>query len=79
VTWDHDGFQRLAVWAREEVPTFDDPLLRGALARCAHRCEGLGTLDRALNRELWPLGYVALIETAPGEDPVANVVIAASR
>jgi len=79
VPWDHDGCQRLAIWAREEVPTFDDPILRGALARCAHTCHSLGVLDRALNRELWPLGYVALIEAAATDDPMAHVVIAGSR
>jgi hypothetical protein len=77
--WDHDGFQRLEIWAREEVPTFDDPILRGALGRCAHLSESLGTLDRALNRELWPLGYVALIETAATDDSIAHVVIAGGR
>lgn len=77
--WDHDGYQRLAIWARDEVPTFDDALLRSALARCAHVNESLGVLDRALNRELWPLGYVALIEAVTTDDSVAHVVIAGNR
>ena len=79
VPWDHDGYERLAIWARDEVPTFDDPILRGALARCAHVNESLGVLDRALNRELWPLGYVALIEAVTNDDSVAHVVIAGNR
>ena len=79
VPWDHDGCQRLTIWAREEVPTFDDSILRGVLARCAHVCLSLRYLDRALNRELWPLGYVALIEAASKDDPVAHVVIAGNR
>lgn len=79
VPWHHDGCQRLAIWAQEEVPTFDDSILRGALARCAVRNERLGTLDRALNRELWPLGYVALIDAVATDDSVAHIVISGSR
>ena len=77
--WEHDGCERLSIWAREEVPTFDDPILRGALGRCAHLFESLGALNRVLNRELWPLGYVALIETITPDDSTAHVVIAGSR
>jgi len=55
------------------------PHPEGALGRCAHLSESLGTLDRALNRELWPLGYVALIETAATDDSIAHVVIAGGR
>lgn len=79
VPWDHDGYERLAIWAREEVPRFDDSILRGALGRCAHLCESLGALDRALNRELWPLGYVALIEAVTTDESIAHVVIAGNR
>jgi hypothetical protein len=77
--WNHDGFEQLSIWARGEVPRFDDPILRGALGRCARLCESLGALDRALNREPWPLGYVALIEAAAAEESIAHVVIAGSR
>jgi hypothetical protein len=79
VPWDHDGFQRLAIWAKGDIPVFDDSMIRGALARCAHACEQLNALDRALNRELWPLGYVASIETTARDGYTADVVISGSR
>lgn len=77
--WDHDGYERLALWAGADVPTFDDPMIKGALARCAHTCERLQTLDRAVNRELWPLGYVGRIEAAETDGSTANVMILNGR
>jgi hypothetical protein len=63
VPWYHDGCQGLSVRARADVPTFDDSMIRGALVRGALACKRIDCLDRALNRELWPLGYVAYLET----------------
>ena len=77
--WDHDGCRQLAVWARGEVPTFDESILRGAFARCAHGCHSLAKLDRTLNRELWSLGYAAHVEGPSADDPVARVVIVGTR
>ncbi len=79
VSWDHDGYQRLAIWAKGDIPLFDESMIRGALARCAHVCERLNTLDRALNRELWPLGYAASIEARPRDVSIADVVITGGR
>ena len=37
--WEYDGCERLFLWAREEVPTLDDPILRRGFGRCAHLFE----------------------------------------
>jgi hypothetical protein len=79
VPWDHDGYRRLTIWAKGDIPFFDDSMIRGALSRCAHACEGLNALDRALNRELWPLGYAASIEATTSDESTADVVITGSR
>jgi hypothetical protein len=79
VPWAHDGHQRLAIWADGDVPRFDDPMIRSALTRCAHISERLKTLERSLNRELWPLGYAASIEAAVREGTTADIVITGTR
>jgi hypothetical protein len=39
VPWYHDGCHGLAVQAGENVPSFDDQMIRGALARGALSCK----------------------------------------
>jgi hypothetical protein len=79
VPWYHDGCKALAVRARAEVPPFDDSMIRGALMRGALACERLAILDRIINRELWPLGYVAHLERSVADGSVVLVEIAAGR
>jgi hypothetical protein len=79
VPWYHDGCHGLAVQARSEVPTFDDSMIRSALVRGALACDRFDALDRALNRELWPLGYVAYLERSVTDRAVIQVEIAAGR
>jgi hypothetical protein len=79
VPWFHDGCSGLALRARADVPRFDDTMIRSALLRGVEACERLAALDRAINRELWPLGYVAFLERSVGDDAVVLVEIAAGR
>lgn len=79
VPWYHDGFRGLSVRARADVPSFDDSMIRGALVRATLACERIVTLDRALNRELWPLGYVAHLEPDVADRAVVQVEIAVGR
>jgi hypothetical protein len=79
VPWYHDGCQGLTVQAGADVPSFDDSMIRGALVRSALSCVQFDALDRALNRELWPLGYVAHLERGDADKAVIHVEIAASR
>jgi hypothetical protein len=79
VPWLHDGCSRLTIRARADVPAFDDPMIRGALVRGATSCERLAALDRAINRELWQLGYVANLERSAADCSVVQVEIAAGR
>jgi hypothetical protein len=67
------------VQAGENVPTFDDQMIRGALARGALACKKIEGLDRALNRELWPLGYVARLEIDQPDRPSVLVETAVDR
>jgi hypothetical protein len=79
VPWFHDGCSGLTIRARADVPSFDDSMIHGALLRGAASCERLTTLDRAINRELWPLGYVAHLERGVADGGVVLVEVAAGR
>ena len=79
VPWLHDGCSGRSIRARSEVPSFDDALIRGALKRVAVGCERLAVLDRAINRELWSLGYVAHLERSVNDGTVVQVEIASGR
>jgi hypothetical protein len=79
VPWFHDGCTGLAVRAQADVPPFDDLMIHSALLRGAAGCERLAALDRVINRELWPLGYVAYIERNVGDGGIVLVEIAAGR
>jgi len=77
--WAHGGFKRLAVTIGPDVPAFDDSMIRGALVRAAIACERTEALDRALNRELWPLGYVARVEQSVLDRTVLEIEITTGR
>jgi hypothetical protein len=63
VQWNRDGCDDFVVLAREGVPAFDDGMIRSALLRGSLVCENLDGLGRAVNRELWAIGYVASVHS----------------
>jgi hypothetical protein len=79
VSWIHDGCRTLSIHARQDVPSFDDSMIRSALVRGALACRRLAILDRTVNRELWALGYVARIERDLTDRSVVTVEIASGR
>jgi hypothetical protein len=76
IHWAFDGRHGLLVRLRSDIPSHDDLMIRSALIRSTARCERLGALDRAINRELWPLGYVAQVDPAVGRGAPVVVDIA---
>ena len=79
VPWHQAGPQGLSVRVGSDVPSFDDPMIRSALIRGALACNRIEVLDRALSRELWPLGYVARLETGGAGPSIVFVEIANNR
>jgi hypothetical protein len=79
VPWIHDGCRTLAIHALDEVPSFDDSMIRAALIRGAMACKQLAQLDRTINRELWALGYLARLERNDSDRSVVTVEIASGR
>ena len=79
VPWYHNGCSGLTVHAGTDVPSFDDPMIRVALVRGALACRRIGDLERALNRELWPLGYVARLECNLTDRSLLHVEVVSGR
>lgn len=79
VPWYHDGYQGLSVRVGADVPSFDDPMITSALIRGVLACQRTEGLDRAFSRELWPLGYVARLETGETGCSIVLVEIAGNR
>jgi hypothetical protein len=79
VPWYHNGCRGLSVTAGLDVPSLDDSMIRQALVRGAQTCDSLNALDRALNRELWPLGYIARLEPNMTDGSMVIVEIASGR
>jgi hypothetical protein len=79
VPWYQGGCRGLTVHAGTGVPSFDDPMIRVALVRGALACGQIDNLERALNRELWALGYVARLEHNLADRSVVLVEIASGR
>lgn len=50
-------------------------MVRAALIRGAISCRTLVQLERALNRELWQIGYVARLRINPGPRGVVVVEV----
>jgi hypothetical protein len=65
VQWNRDCCHGFDVQAHEDVPAFDDGMIRRALLRGSLGCENVGGLSLALNRQLWLIGYVARIQSDP--------------
>jgi hypothetical protein len=61
VPWNQDGCHGFDVQVCEDVPTFDEGIIRRALLRSSLACEDVAGLSRTINRELWGIGYVALV------------------
>jgi hypothetical protein len=76
VPWNQDGCHNFAVQACEDVPTFDDSMIRGALTRGSILCESVDGLSRAINRQLWAIGYVARVQSNPAD---RSVLVAVSK
>ena len=79
VPWYQNGCRGLTVHAGTDVPSYDDPMIRVALVRGALACSRIGDLERALNRELWALVYVARLERNLTDRSVVQVEIASGR
>ena len=77
--WYHDGCRLLTILAQGDVPAFDDSMLRAAIVRGAMGCDRLDALDRAINRELWALGYLARLARDTSDRSVVLVEIADGR
>lgn len=65
VQWNQDGRHGFDVQACEDVPAFDDGMIRGALIRGSLVCEKVDGLSPAINRQLWAIGYVARVQSDP--------------
>ena len=79
VPWYTDGYHGLSVQASADVPPVADQMIRRALVRGALAWRCVDGLDRALNRELWSLGYVARLEAGGIGRGTVLVKIEASR
>ena len=74
VAWNQDGCHGFDVEARGDVPTFDDDMIRSALRSGSVGCENVDGLSRAINRQLWAIGYAARVESDPAERLVVGEV-----
>lgn len=66
-----DGCAGFDVRVREDVPAFDEGMIRRALLRSSLACENIDGLSHAINRQLWQIGYVAEVWS----DPVDRSVV----
>ena len=71
IQWSHDGCPGFDVQVREDVPTFDEGMIRRALLRGSVAWEDVDGLSHAINRQLWQIGYVAEVWS----DPVDRSVV----
>jgi hypothetical protein len=77
VQWNRDGCQGFAVRACDDVPAFDEGMIRRALLRGSLGCDSLESLGRSINRELWAIGYVARVRSDPASRSVVVEVFSA--
>jgi hypothetical protein len=70
VQWNQDGRHRFDVHACEDVPKFDDGMIRRALLRGSFFCQTVAGLSHAINRQLFEIGYVATVQTDPVDDSI---------
>ncbi len=77
VPWFREGFRGLSVRAHADVPAADDPVILGARVRGVLGCTRTRDLDRILNVQLLPLGYVALLQWSTTSREILVVVTVA--
>jgi hypothetical protein len=65
VQWSHDGCPGFDVQVHEDVPALDEGMIRRALLRGSLVCGRVDGLSLALNRQLWQIGYVAVVRSDP--------------
>jgi hypothetical protein len=73
VQWNRDGCLGFDIRANEDVPVFDDGMIRRALLRGSLLSENVRSLTTAINRQLWEIGYVARVRVQ--SDPADRSVI----
>jgi hypothetical protein len=78
VQWNRDGRHGLDVRVREDVPVFDEGMIRRALLRGALVCTDVDGLSLAINHQLWLIGYVARVQ-ADAVDRSVVVEVSKSR
>ena len=76
IQWNQDGYHCFDVHACEDVPAFDDGMIRRALLRSSLLCARVDGLSPAINRQLWGIGYVATVRPDPF---VRSVVVEVSK
>lgn len=69
----------LALRARGDLPSYDEAMVRVALVRGAASCDRVSDLERAINRQLWPLGYVVRLERSAMDAATIAVEISTGR
>lgn len=70
VPWSQDGLKGIAVEVAGDVPPNDHGMIRRALIRGSLACEDVGGLSRAMNRQLWAIGYFARVKLDPKDGSV---------
>ena len=71
IQWHRDCCHGFDVQVREDVPAFDDGMIRRALLRGSLVSQDVDGLSHAITRQLWLIGYKARVES----DPVAGSVV----
>jgi hypothetical protein len=71
IQWHRDCCHGFDVQVREDVPVFDEGMIRRALLRGSLVSEDVDGLSHAITRQLWLIGYKARIQS----DPVAGSVV----
>jgi len=77
VGWSHDGCCHLFdVYACDDVPTFDEGMIRRALLRGSLACKKMEGLGQTINRQLWEIGYMATLRSDPVD---SSIVVEVSK
>ena len=71
IQWHRDCCHGFDVQVREDVPVFDEGMIRRALLRGSLVSDDVDGLSHAVTRQLWLIGYVARVLS----DPIAGSVM----
>jgi hypothetical protein len=63
IQWHRDGCHGFDVQVREDVPIFDEGMVRRALLRGSLVSEDVDGLRHAITRQLWLIGYKARVQS----------------